>query len=38
VKEGVLWPFEELHIKVLIDHHTTSRNNPEANGLAKRVV
>ena len=30
--------FEELCTKALIDHRTTFRDHPEANGLAKRVV
>ena len=30
--------FEELYIKALIGHRTTSRDHPEADGLAERVV
>jgi transposase-like protein len=30
--------FEELCTKALIDHRTTSRDHPEADGLAERVV
>ena len=30
--------FEELCYKALIDHRTTSRDHPEADGLAERVV
>ncbi len=30
--------FQVLCDKVLIDHRTTSRDHPEADGLAKRVV
>ena len=30
--------FEELCTKVLIDHRTTSRDHPEADDLAERVV
>ncbi len=30
--------FQVLCDKALIDHRTTSRNHPEADGLAKRVV
>ena len=30
--------FEKLCTKALIDHRTTSRDHPEANGLVERVV
>jgi hypothetical protein len=33
-----LGAFEELCTKALIDHRTTSRDHPEADGLAERVV
>ena len=33
-----LGAFEELCTKALIDHRITSRDHPEANGLAERVV
>ena len=33
-----LGAFEELCTKALIDHRTISRNHPEADGLAERVV
>ncbi len=33
-----LGSFEELCTKALIDHRTTSRDHPEADGLAERVV
>ena len=33
-----LGAFKELCTKVLIDHRTTSRDHPKADGLAKRVV
>jgi transposase-like protein len=32
-----LGAFEELCIKALIDHRTTSRDHPEVDGLAERV-
>ena len=33
-----LGAFEALCTKALIDHQTTSRDHPEADGLAERVV
>ena len=33
-----LGSFEELCMQALIDHRTTSRDHPEADGLAERVV
>ena len=33
-----LGAFEDLCTKALIDHRTTSRDHPEADGLAKHVV
>ena len=33
-----LGAFEELCTKTLIDHRTTSRDHPHADGLAERVV
>jgi hypothetical protein len=33
-----LGSFEALYTKALIDHRTTSRDHPEADGLAERVV
>ena len=33
-----LGAFEELYKQALIDHRTTSRDHPEADGLAERVV
>ena len=33
-----LGSFNELCIKALIDHHTTFKDHPEADGLAERVV
>jgi transposase-like protein len=33
-----LGAFEELCTKALIDHRTTSRDHPEADGLAERIV
>ena len=32
-----LGAFKEMCTKALIDHYTTSRDHPEADGLAKRV-
>ena len=33
-----LGDFKELYTKAFIDHYTTSRDHPEADGMAKRVV
>nr|PNR30591.1 hypothetical protein PHYPA_026907 [Physcomitrium patens] len=30
--------FEALYTKALIDHCTTSKNHPKANGLAEQIV
>jgi hypothetical protein len=34
----ILGNFQDLLKKCLIDHHTTSQDHPEADGLAERIV